>query len=59
MQTDNNKPVMQEIKHGNKTTYCFTKSDEGLEQKDLTTSGRHSIGYSDIPKEQWDAIFKK
>ena len=47
-----------EVKVGNKTTYCLKpKSDEGIEQKDLTTSGRHSIGYSDIPKEQWDKIF--
>ena len=49
-----------EVKVGNKTTYLLKpKSDEGMEQKDLTTSGRHSIGYSDIPKEQWDRIFKK
>ena len=49
-----------EVKVGNKTTYCLKpKSDEDMEQKDLTTSGRHSIGYSDISKEQWDAIFKK
>lgn len=48
-----------EVKKGNKTTYCFKKPEADLEQKDLTTSGRHSIGYSDIPKEQWDKIFKK
>lgn len=53
------KPQMIEIKQGNKTTYCFKKAETELEQKDLTTSGRHSIGYSDISKEQWDKIFKK
>jgi len=58
MQKENNKFI--EVKVGNKTTYCLKpKDDEGIEQKDLTTSGRHSIGYSDIPKEQWDRIFKK
>jgi hypothetical protein len=57
MQENNSK--LLEIKHGNKTTYCFKKPEADLEQKDLTTSGRHSIGYSDIPKEQWDKIFKK
>ena len=55
MQENNSK--LLEIKHGNKTTYCFKKPEADLEQKDLTTSGRHSIGYSDIPKEQWDKIF--
>lgn len=54
-----NKSKLIEIKKGNKTTYCFKKPEEDLEQKDLTTSGRHSIGYSDISKEQWDKIFKK
>jgi hypothetical protein len=28
------KPQMIEIKQGNKTTYCFKKSDNELEQKD-------------------------
>lgn len=53
------KPQMIEIKQGNKTTYCFKKAETELEQKDLTTSDRHSIGYSDISKEQWGKIFKK
>ena len=53
-----------EIKHGNKTTFKIVPDDyepidEGFEQKDLTTSDRKSIGFSDIPAERWKKIFKK
>lgn len=51
---------MIEIKQGTKTTYRIgNKDDEDIEQKDLTTSDRKSLGYSDIDKEEWDRIFKK
>lgn len=50
-----------EIKNGNKTTIKIVPDNwtpsEDMEQKDLTTSDRKSIGYSDIPKEQWERIF--
>ena len=50
-----------EIKEGNKTKIKIVPDDyveeKGFEQKDLTTSGRKSIGFSDIPKERWDGIF--
>lgn len=50
-----------EIREGSKTKIKivpdnWTPSDD-LEQKDLTTSGRKSIGYSDIPEERWNSIF--
>ena len=53
-----------EIKNGVKTTFKIVPDDyvpleEGFEQKDLTTSERKSIGYSDIPQEKWDRIFGK
>lgn len=51
---------MIEIKKGNKTTYRIGKKEnDGIEQKDLTTSNRKLLGYSDIDKEKWDRIFKK
>lgn len=54
---------MIEIKEGNKTKYKWVPDDYvepteiDLEQADLTTSDRSSIGFSDIPKEKWDSIF--
>lgn len=53
-----------EIKNGNKTTFKIVPDDyveqpDKLDQKDLTTSGRKSIGYSDINTEDWNRIFKK
>lgn len=53
-----------EIKTGNKTTFKIVPDDyepidEGFEQKDLTTSDRKSIGFSDIPQERWKEIFNK
>ena len=53
-----------EIKTGNKTTFKivpddYEPTDEGFEQKDLTTSDRKSIGFSDIPTERWNNIFGK
>lgn len=53
---------MIEIKEGNKTKYKYVSDDyieetSKLEQKDLTTSDRSSIGFTDIPKERWDEIF--
>lgn len=53
-----------EIKTGNKTTFKivpddYEPTDEGFEQKDMTTSDRKSIGFSDIPAERWNKIFKK
>lgn len=53
-----------EIKTGNKTTFKivpddYKPQDEGFEQKDLTTSERKSIGFSDIPQERWNRIFNK
>jgi len=52
-----------ETREGNKTKIKivpdnWTPSDD-LEQKDLTTSGRKSIGYSDIKADEWNRIFKK
>ena len=52
-----------ETREGNKTKIKivpdnWTPSDD-LEQKDLTTSGRKSIGYSDIPEERWKEIFER
>ena len=37
----------------------YEESDDAVVCRDLTTSDRKSIGYSDISKEQWDSIFKK
>ena len=53
-----------EIKQGNKTTFKivpdnYEPQDDGFEQKDLTTSERKSIGFSDIPAERWNKIFNK
>lgn len=53
-----------EIKKGNKTTYKivpdnYTPEPEKLEQKDLTTSDRKCLGYSDISTQDWNRIFKK
>lgn len=53
-----------EIKNGNKTTFKIVPDDykeppAKMEQKDLTTSGRKSIGYSDISADDWNRIFKK
>lgn len=54
-----------EIKKGSKTTYKFVpddyeeKEEVDLDQSDLTTSDRKTIGFSDIPKERWDEIFNK
>lgn len=52
-----------EIKNGNKTTFRVVPDDyepeTGFEQKDLTTSDRHLIGFSDIPVERWNKIFHK
>lgn len=50
-----------EVKNGNKTTFKIVPDDyepeTGFEQKDLTTSDRKSIGFSDIPAEKWNNIF--
>jgi hypothetical protein len=53
-----------EIKQGSKTTYKIVPDDyippeSELEQKDLTTSTRKSIGFSDISKDKWNKIFAK
>ena len=55
-----------EIKIGNKTTYKIVPDDyqpteykEDTICRDLTTSGRKSIGFTDISKERWDSIFNK
>lgn len=50
------------VKSGNKTTYKLVPDDweetsPELQQNDLTTSGRKSIGFSDIDKNKWDKIF--
>lgn len=52
------------VKSGNKTTYKLVPDDweetsPELLQSDLTTSGRKSIGFSDIDKKKWESIFKK
>ena len=52
-----------EIKEGNKTTYKivpdnYEPTDDTI-CLDMTTSGRNSMGYADIPKERWDSIFNK
>lgn len=52
-----------EIKNGSKTIIKFVpdnyEPDNDLTQKDLTTSDRKSIGFSDIPDERWHSIFTK
>lgn len=53
-----------EIKNGNKTTFKVVPDDykeppAKLEQGDLTTSARKSLGYSDISADDWNRIFKK
>lgn len=52
-----------EIKNGSKTIIKFVpdnyEPDNDLAQKDLTTSDRKSIGFSDIPDERWNSIFTK
>ena len=52
------------VKSGNKTTYKLVPDDweetsPELQQSDLTTSSRKSIGFSDIDKKKWELIFKK
>ena len=52
---------MIEVKEGNKTTYKmvpdnYEPTDDTI-CRDMTTSGRKSMGYSDISKERWDSIF--
>ena len=37
----------------------YEESDDDVVCRDLTTSDRKSIGYSDISKERWDSIFNK
>ena len=53
-----------EIKQGNKTIFKIVSDDyveapAKLEQGDLTTSARKSLGYSDISADDWNRIFKK
>lgn len=52
-----------EIKDGAKTIIKIVADNwepsDDMEQKDLTTSGRKSIGYSDIPEARWKDIFVK
>lgn len=52
-----------EIKNGAKTVIKLVPDNweptDEFEQKDLTTSQRKSIGYSDIPVERWNSIFTK
>lgn len=53
-----------EIKDGAKTKIKIVPDDYvepeyELEQKDLTTSVRKSIGFIDISKDKWDRIFKR
>ena len=54
---------MIEIKNGNKTTFKIVpdnyEEETGFEQRDLTTSGRHLIGFSDVQPERWNKIFYK
>ena len=52
---------MIEVKEGNKTTYKmvpdnYEPTDDTI-CRDMTTSGRKSMGYSDISKKRWDSIF--
>lgn len=52
-----------EIKVGNKTTYKIVPDNyeetDDIICRDMTTSGRKSMGFSDVPKERWDSIFNK
>ena len=52
-----------EIKVGNKTTYKIVPDDyqptDDTICRDMTTSGRRSMAFTDIPKERWDSIFNK
>lgn len=53
-----------EIKEGNKTKIKIVPDDyveqpDKLNQKDLTTSERKCLGYSDISADNWNRIFKK
>lgn len=52
-----------EIKKGNKTTFKivpdnYVEQPAELQQRDLTTSDRKCLGYSDISTEDWNRIFK-
>ena len=52
-----------EIKKDNKTIIKivpdnYIEPEYELQQNDMTTSIRKSIGYSDIPKDKWESIFK-
>ena len=57
---------MVEIKNGGHTIYRHVPDDWKPEDDqpadirgDLTTSGRKSIGFTDIKQEKWDKIFNK
>ena len=57
---------MVEIKKGSHTIYRHVPDDWKPEDDelpdikgDLTTSGRKSIGFSDIKQDKWDKIFNK
>ena len=56
---------MVKIKRGAKTIYKMVPDDWKQEVTsfdltgDLTTGERKCIGFSDIPQEKWDKIFKK
>ena len=49
------------IKKGSRTIIKFVpddwEEDNSIQQSDLTTSSRKSIGFSDIDKNKWDKIF--
>lgn len=52
-----------EVKTGNKTTFKIVpdnyEEEKGFDQKDMTTSDRKSVGFSDIPEDRWNNIFRK
>ena len=57
---------MVEIKKGNHTIYRHVPDDWKPEDDelpdirgDLTTSGRKSIGFTDIKQDKWNKIFNK
>ena len=56
---------MVQIKKGCKTVYKMVPDGWKPEESsfdltgDLTTGERKCIGFSDIPQEKWDKIFKK
>lgn len=57
---------MVKKQEGNRTVYRMVSDDyvEPLEKQwdftgDLTTGERKCIGFSDIPQEKWNKIFKK